>query len=75
MEGSEEPVMHWAVFTTLCSAFRSKTEHLPYHTVMQLVRMLSMVQQKKAHQNLGRQMDLRLFPQEEETLVSILDQV
>ena len=40
MEGSEEPMMRCAVFTTLCRAFRSETEQLPYHTVTQLVRML-----------------------------------
>ncbi|CAB1440229.1 unnamed protein product, partial [Pleuronectes platessa] len=34
--------MRWAVFTSLCSDFRSATEQLPYHTEMQLVRMLSM---------------------------------
>ena len=44
MEESEEPVMRWAVFTTLCSALRSETEQLPYHNVTLLVRMLSMVQ-------------------------------
>ena len=42
MAGSGEPIMRWAVFTTLCSAFRSEAEQLPYQTVMQLVRMLSM---------------------------------
>ena len=45
MVGSEEPVMRWAVFTTLCSLFRSATEQLrENYTEMQLVRMLSMVQ-------------------------------
>lgn len=42
--GSGVPVMLWAVFTTLCSAFRSETAKLPDQTVMQLVRMLSMMQ-------------------------------
>ena len=36
--------MRWVTFDTLCIAFRSKAEPLPYQTVMQLVRMLSMVQ-------------------------------
>src|SRR4029434_411215 len=44
MVGSEEPVMRWAVFTTLWSVLRSATEQLPNQTEMQLVRMLSMVQ-------------------------------
>ena len=39
MVGSEELVIHWAVLTT-----RSAAEQLPYHTGMQLVRMLLMVQ-------------------------------
>ena len=43
MEGSGEPVMRWAIFTTLCSAFRFEVEQLPYHTVTQLVSMLLMV--------------------------------
>ena len=44
MAGSEAPAMRWAVFTTLCRAFRSALEQFPYQTVIQLVRMLSMVQ-------------------------------
>ncbi|KAI3352231.1 hypothetical protein L3Q82_005581 [Scortum barcoo] len=44
MLGSGAPAMRWAAFTTLCNAFRSAAEQLPYQTVMQLVRMLSMVQ-------------------------------
>ena len=37
-------MMYWAICTTLCSALRSDAEQLPYQPVMQLVRMLSMVQ-------------------------------
>src|SRR4029434_7769766 len=44
MVGSGEPVMRWAVFTTLWSVLRFATEQLPNQTEMQLVRMLSMVQ-------------------------------
>src|SRR4029434_902432 len=40
MVGSEEPVMRWAVFTTLCSDLRFATEQLPYHTEMQFVRII-----------------------------------
>ena len=43
MEGREEAVIRWAIFITLCSGFRSEAEQLPYHTVTQLVSMLSMV--------------------------------
>ncbi|XP_035771369.1 Fc receptor-like protein 5, partial [Neolamprologus brichardi] len=43
-EGSGAPAMRWGVFTTLCNAFRSEAEQFPYQTVIQLVRMLSMVQ-------------------------------
>ena len=39
-------VMYWAVRTTLCSAFQSDTEQLPYQAVVQPFRMLSMVQMK-----------------------------
>ena len=44
MAGSLPPVMYWAVRTTLCSALRSDSEQLPNQVVMQLVRILSMVQ-------------------------------
>ena len=44
MAGSLAPVMYWAIRTTLCSALWSEAEQLPYPVVMQLVRMLSMVQ-------------------------------
>ena len=44
MAGSLAPVMYWDVRTTLCSALRSDAEQLQYQEVMQLVRMLSMVQ-------------------------------
>jgi hypothetical protein len=40
----EAPVTYWAVRATLCSALLSDAEQLPYQAVMQLVRMLSMVQ-------------------------------
>ena len=44
MVGSVVLVMRWAIFTTLCSDFQSLKVQLLYQTVMQLVRMLSMVQ-------------------------------
>jgi hypothetical protein len=36
--------MYWAVHTTLCSAFLSDAEQLPYQAVMQPVIMISVVQ-------------------------------
>jgi hypothetical protein len=36
--------MYWAVRTTLCCALWSDAEQLPFQAVMQLVRMVSMVQ-------------------------------
>ena len=44
MAGSLAPVMYWAVCTAICSALWSEAEQLPYQTVMQPVRMLSMLQ-------------------------------
>lgn len=37
-------VIHWAVFTTRWSALQSNMEQLPYHTEMQFVSMLWMIQ-------------------------------
>ena len=45
MVGSVVLVMRWAILTTLCSDFLSLMVQLPYQTVMQVGRMLSMVQQ------------------------------
>lgn len=44
MAGSDVPVMRWAVFTTLCNALRSAAEQFSYHTVIQLVKILSTVE-------------------------------
>ena len=66
--------MRWAVFTTLCSVFRSAREQLPYHTEMQLVRGALDGAVVEVHQNLRRQMGLIQSPQEEETLVYLIDQ-
>lgn len=44
MAGSGAVAMGWEVFTTLCNPVWSEAEQFPYQTVMQLVRMLSMVQ-------------------------------
>ena len=42
-EGRGTPTILSAALTTLCSFFRQDAVQVPYHTVMQLVRMLSMV--------------------------------
>ena len=56
MEGSEEPVMRWAVFTTLCFTVRDRAVAMPHcDTVDKDALDGTMVE---VHQNVRRQMDL-----------------
>ena len=43
-EGRGQPMIFWAILTTLWSAFLSAAVQLENHTQMQYVRMLSMEQ-------------------------------
>lgn len=45
MEGNKVPVVRWAALTTTCRDLWSEMDQLPYHTEIQFVTMLSMVQQ------------------------------
>ncbi len=44
MEGSEQPVIFWAVLIILWRAFLSAAVQLEYHTEMQYANTLSMVE-------------------------------
>lgn len=69
MEGSEEPVMRWAVFTTLCFTVRDRAVAMPHcDTVDKDALDGTMVE---VHQNVRRQMDLFKYTEEEETPVSL----
>ena len=65
--------MYWAVFTTLCSAFLSdRAVAIPYCYMVGKDALNGAA--VEVHQNLRRQMDFLQSPQEEEMLVSLLDQ-
>lgn len=72
MAGSGAPAMRWAAFTALCNAFRSKVPVPDCDAVGQDALDCAAVE---VHQNVRGQAVLPHTPQEEEALVSLLDQL